>query len=152
MSYNTIKIRRFTDIQDEYAAVAAITPGMLVDLTSANKVQAHPTAAGRLSWMFALEDELQGKGINDDYVAGDRVQVGVFTRGEIVYGLIDDEETIVIGDFLEAGLHAGKLRKYVSGVLVGIALEALDTATLPEGSDSSAGGEYYNLRIPVQLI
>jgi hypothetical protein len=152
MAYNTIKIRRFTDIQDEYVAVAAITPGMLVDLTSANKVQKHPTAAGRHAWLFALEDELQGKGINDDYAAGDRVQVACFTRGEIVYAMLDDEETIVIGDYLEAGLSAGKLRKYVSGVIVGVALAALDTATLPEGSESSATGTYYNLRLPVQLI
>jgi hypothetical protein len=152
MAFNTIKIRRFTDIQDEYVAVAAITPGSLVDLTSANKVQKHETAGGKHAWMFALEDELQGKGINDNYVAGDRVQVGVFTRGEIVNALLDDEVDIAIGDYLEAGITPGKLREYVSGVIVGIALEAKVLSTLPEGSESSAGGDYYNPRIPVMLI
>ena len=152
MAYNTIKIRRFNDIQDEYVANAAITPGMAVELISTNKVQKAATASGKLAWLFALEDELQGKGINDDYAAGDRVQVGVFTRGEIVNALLQDEEAIVIGDYLELGIVQGKLRKYTSGVVVGIAREAKDLSTFPEGSESSAKGAYYNPRIAVQLI
>lgn len=151
MAFETIKIKKYSDVVIERAAAAAITPGMLVEFASTNTVQKHSTAAGKHSFMFALEDELQGKGINDNYAAGDRVQVWVAGRGDIVNALLKDEATITIGTYLESdGL--GKLQAYTSGVIVGVAVEAKDLSTLPEGSESSAGGAYYNPRIKVQII
>ena len=38
---NTIKLKKYQDIINEYEAEAAITPGMLIELTSSNTVQAH---------------------------------------------------------------------------------------------------------------
>jgi hypothetical protein len=70
----------------------------------------------------------------------------------IYHNRFQDEETIVIGDYLELGIVNVKLRKYTSGVVVGIAREAKDLATFPEGSESSAKGAYYNPRIAVQII
>src|SRR3989304_3305694 len=99
MSYNTIKVRKFSDIQDEKTAAAVITPGALLEITSTGAVKEHATAAGKHAFLFALEDELQGKGIDDDYVADDQVQVWVAGRGDIVNALLEDESTIAIGDF-----------------------------------------------------
>lgn len=154
MAYNTIKLKKYTDIIEEYEAAAAILPGNLLEITSAGKVQKHSGAGKTASVLFALEDELQGKSIADGYVAGDRVQVWVATPGEVVYGRLADEETVAIGDYVESN-GAGQLRK-VSRTpeswesadaqaakslydkhVVGQVLAALDTTSLST-TDSSA--------------
>ena len=151
MSYNTIKVRKFSDIQDEKTAAAVITPGALLEITSTGAVKEHATAAGKHAFLFALEDELQGKGIDDDYVADDQVQVWVAGRGDIVNALLEDESTIAIGDFVESN-GDGKVQAVSGSYPIGVALEAVDLSTLPEGSESSAGGLYYNPRILIQII
>jgi hypothetical protein len=150
MSYNTIKVRKFSDIQDEHKADAAITPGMLLEITTTG-VKKHATAAGKHAFLFALEDELQGNGINDDYAAADKVQCWVAGRGDIVYALLEDEANIAKGDFVESN-GEGKVQAVSGSYPIGVALEAVDLSTLPEGSESSAGGEYYNPRILIQII
>lgn len=147
----TIKVKKYSDVILEAEANAAITPGMLLEYTTTGTVKAHATAAGKHAFMFALEDELQGKGINDDYAAGDKVQIWVAGRGDLVYALLEDEANIAIGDFLESN-GAGLLQEYTSGVIVGVAVEAQDLSTLPEGSESSAGGTYYRPRVMCQII
>lgn len=150
---NTIKIRKFTDIQDEYEANAWITPGMLVELLSTGKVRKHATAGGNVDpVMVAVEDELQGKEITDNYVAGDRVQVCTFRPGDIALLLLADGQSVSIGEELESdGL--GHVRSHTvetvvsadaqtantiySRPVVGKALEAQNLSAL-EGSESSA--------------
>jgi hypothetical protein len=150
MAKNTIKVRKFSDIQDEHKADAVITPGMLLEIT-ATGVKKHATAAGKHAFLFALEDELQGKTIDEDYVAADRVQVWVAGRGDIVNAILEDESTIAIGDFVES--NGEGLVQAVSGSYpIGVALEAVNLSTLPEGSESSAGGIYHNPRILIQII
>lgn len=167
MAYNTIKIKKYSDVVNEWEANVALTPGMLVELMSTNKVKKHATSGGNVYPLIVLEDELQGNDINDDYAAGDKVQVWTPTRGDEAYLLLADEETIVIGDFLESN-GQGKVKKHTaetwasadaqtantvySTPIVGVALEAKDLGTLPEGSDSSAGGAYYNPRIRVMVV
>ena len=163
MAYNTIKIKKYADVVYEFEAHAAITPGMLLELNSDNEVLAHDTAAGNVvPVMFALEDELQGHGIDDDYAAGDQVQVWIPGRGDIVNALLRDEQTITIGELLESD-GEGRLQTHtavagdsttgtVVNPIVGMAVEAVDLSTLPEGSESSAGGLYYNPRIKVMIL
>jgi len=151
MAFETIKIKKYLDIVIEKAAAAAITPGMTLELVAAGTVQKHATAGAIWAGLIALEDAVQGKGIDDNYVAGDKVQVWVACRGEVVNMLLDDEQTIVIGDFLELG-SSGRVRKYNSGVRIGVAVEAKDLSTFPEGSESSAAGAYFNPRLKVQII
>jgi len=134
MAKNTIKLKKYLDIVNEYVAAGTITPGMLVELTSAGKVQAHSSAGEPVLPMFALEDELQGNGIDDNYSADDQVQVWVTVRGEEVYALLKDGENVSIGDFLESD-GAGHLQKYAATTataieypasIVAVALEAVD--------------------------
>lgn len=56
-------------VVEEYPAVTTVTPGMLVEVTSAEKVQAHSTDGGDVLVTVALADELQGKTISDNYAA-----------------------------------------------------------------------------------
>jgi len=164
--YNTIKLKNYLQHQEEYVAAAAITPGMLLEITSAGKVQAHSLAGRTQGGLFAVEDDLQGKTISEAYAAADQVQVWVAMRGDIVYARLNDGENVIIGDSLESAGN-GNLRKVsrsneswesndaqqahsiYSQHIVGIALEAQDLSAL-EGSESSL--ETNSQWIKVQII
>ncbi|MBU0973850.1 MAG: hypothetical protein KKC20_24645 [Proteobacteria bacterium] len=131
---NTIKLKKYLDLLEEYTATAAvITPGMLLEVTSTGAVKAHATAGGNVLPMFALEDELQGNGIADNYAASAKIQVWVPQRGEEVNAILAAGQNVSIGDFLESN-GAGKLRAhgadstgiYYPNVIVGIAMAAVD--------------------------
>jgi len=153
---NTIKLKKYLNIIEEYEAEAAIIPGELIELNSSGNVQVHSTAGGNSLHMFALEDELQGNGIDDAYAAGDRVQVWIPTRGDQVYAILADGNDVSIGDFLESNgsgelqLHTPDFMNYESAdsdttitaytnQIVGVALEAVDTSG-SSGEESSGGG------------
>lgn len=129
---NTIKIKSYTDVQEEYIADAAITPGHLVKLDSDGKVTVFSTAAGMVLPMFALEDEHRGRTINDAYAQGDPVQCWIPSRGDVVYAILDAGQNVAVGDMLEPH-NDGTLQKLTTGTnasdggaIVGVALEALD--------------------------
>ena len=111
MAKNTIKVKNYSDVFEELVAAAAITPGMLVEINSNGKVQAHSTAGGNAAPMFAIEVELQGNGISDDFAAVDRVQVWSPGRGDMVYAMLADGENVSIGDYLESDGN-GKLQAH----------------------------------------
>lgn len=133
-SKNTIVVKSYNNVRLEKVAAAAITPGHLVELTSAGKVQKHSSAAGNVLPMFAMEDYLQGKLISEDYAAAAPVQVAIPQRGDVIQARLADGESVVIGDQVESA-GDGTLQKHVADSstdidgaypLVGIALEALD--------------------------
>lgn len=123
MGKNTIKLKKYSDIIEEYEAAGTITPGMLVELTSAGKVQAHSTAGEFAEKIFALENELEGEDIDDDYASGDQVQCWVAGRGDQVYAVLADGENIAIGDVLESDGN---------GALQEASAEVAGSATFPE--------------------
>jgi hypothetical protein len=152
MVRNTIKLKKYQDINIERQANAALYPGHLLELMSTNKVKKHSTASGNaLPKMFALEDELQGKEIDEAYAADDPVQVWVTQPGEVVYAIVADGANYQIGDPLESAGN-GTLQKSVSdstGVyyynqIVGIVFEALDLT-------SSSGAEP-TMHCPVMIV
>jgi hypothetical protein len=100
MAKNTIKIKKYSDVVEEMKANAAITPGMLVEEMSTGNVRAHATPSGNAIPMFALEDELQGKTIDDAYAQNDQVQVWIPGRGDMVYGLLAKGQNVTRGTFL----------------------------------------------------
>jgi len=172
MAYNTIKLKKYLDIIEEITATAvAITPGMLLELTSSCTVQAHSSAGGNVLHMFALEDELQGNGIDDNYAASAKIQVWVPVRGECVYAILADGENVSCGDFLESN-GAGLLQKHnpdefesdesiaaiYTNQIVGQAIECVDLSGSSgiessggEGLDSSVGTLGYNKRIKIRI-
>jgi len=156
MAKNTVILKDYLKIREEYEAAAAITPGFLIEMTSAGKVPAHSSAGQNMIHMFALEDELQGNGISDAYSSGDQVQCWIPQRGDQVYALLDDGESVTKGDFLESAGN-GNLQKYTAdaeGVanytnqIVGIALETVDLSG-SSGEESSAlqGDQRIKVRI-----
>jgi hypothetical protein len=163
--YHTIKVKKYSDIIEEYTAVAAITPGMLVELTSANKVQAHSGASKEALPMFAIEDELQGGGVLDDYAAGAQVQVWIPNRGDIVLAILNDGENVVIGDWVDSagnGCVRKHRRTYESfesidnrpadsihePSIIGQFVEAADLSALDDSNSSlQANSQYVLIRI-----
>ncbi len=152
MAENSIIVRQgqAQRVELEKIPAAAFYPGHLVELTSADRVQKHSTAGGNITpALFAIEDENQGKDIDDAFGTSGRAVCWIPQAGDWVLGVLADGETVVIGDKLESG-GDGTLKKHVSDTadsddpvtvypnqIVGIAMEALDL------SDSS-GGESVN--------
>lgn len=151
MAKQTIKLKKYADIVNEYNAAAAITPGMLIELTSAGTVQANSAAGLACQKQFALEDELQGKTIADAYAVGAPVQCWNTIPGEEVYAWLADGEDVAIGDKLVSD-GAGKLKAMtedssaavVEETPIAIALEAVDMSG-SSGADPSG-------RIKVRII
>jgi hypothetical protein len=159
MAYHSVIIKDYVGVFNEYVANAALTPGHLVEVMSTGLVRKHASAGQNVLPTFAIEDALQGKGIDTAFAAGDQVRCWTPTRGDEVYAILADTEVVVVGDFLESdGL--GCLKKHdpdhgdshgdiYTNPIVGI---ALDAATLDaEGSESSAGGTHYP-RIRVRIL
>lgn len=107
---NTIKLKKYSDVIEEYRAAGSITPGMLLAYGSNGKVAAHAAKGGSAVPIFALEDELQGKGIGDNYSTNDPVQCWLPYRGDQVYALIKGA-AVVKGDLLQSA-GDGSLEKY----------------------------------------
>ena len=134
MSYNTVLVMSDFSLPKEAAAAGTITPGMLIERISAGTVRAHAAAGQNAVPLFALEDDLQGNDIDDDYAALDNVLFRHFLPGDEVYTLLNDGETAVIGSFLESAGN-GKLQVHTASsagaveypkAIVATALEAVD--------------------------
>lgn len=87
---------------DEKRAVAAITPGMLIERTSADKVQKHSSSAGLAANMFALEDALQGRAVSTDYAADDLVGCLIAQSGTKVNALLVSGTSYAVDATLES--------------------------------------------------
>lgn len=153
MATKTIKVKKYGDHIEEIASAGTITPGMLIEEGSGGTVAVHDAAGQNAIPMFALEDELQGKEIGDNYVSGDKVQCWYPYRGDQVYALLADGETAAIGSLLESNgdgylkVHAADSAGAVEYPLaiVGQATEAVDL------SDSS-GADPATQRIIVRIV
>ena len=156
----SIILKNYLNVFEELVSTAvAVIPGMLLELESTGKVQAHSTAGGNVLPMFAKEDAMQGKAITDAYVASDRVQVWIAQRGDQAYAILADDNSIAIGDYLESN-GAGFLQKHSAdsaGVVeyplavVAQALEAVDL-TGDSSAESSASPLGVNKRIKVRIV
>lgn len=157
---HSVIIKKYSDVIEEFIASAAITPGHLVELypTTAGEIRVHSTAGGNVLPMFALENELEGQGIDDAYAHEDPVQVWVPGRGDIVNAILADGQHIEIGDFLESAAD-GTLTKHTAdawtshntgtvyaAAIVGVATEHVDV------SGSSGLHPVSGLRIKVRIL
>jgi len=140
-TYKKIEVRQYGEIiQHEAIASGAITPGMILERTSAAETfKAHATAGGHWNRSVALTDYLQGSEIGTVIVSGARFQAWITKPGDQFYGLLANGENVAIGDKIVSN-GDGYLKKATadsSGVvleqtIIGYALEAVDM------SDSSA--------------
>lgn len=138
-------------IRREEKASVATMPGMLVSVDSLG-VKPHDSAGQNALRQFAIEDELQGNGIDDEYSIADLVQFETLEPGAVVYGFLADGETVVEGNYLESNgdgdlrLHAADSAGAVEfpEAIVGQAREAVDLS-------GSSGADPETRRIRVEI-
>jgi hypothetical protein len=135
----------------EAACSEAITPGHLVDFTTAGLLRKHTTAGVNAVPRFALEQDYAGDTIDTAYAVNEQAKYIVGQPGDEFYAWIPaGAAAIVIGDFLESA-GSGNLRKHTPPAnlsaaapqykaIVGRALEA---------KDNSAGGTAVRLLVEV---
>lgn len=109
---NTVKLKKYSDVIEEYVAGGAITPGNLVKFNSNGKTVVHDVVGGNIFPMFALENELVGEGISDDYASGDPVQCWIPYRGDHVNALLSGDAVSKADFLMSAG--DGSLKKYAA--------------------------------------
>lgn len=124
MAKQTIKLKKYVDIINEYKAGGAVNPGNFLVLGSAGTV----TAGVPVEKMVALEDELQGRSINDAFAAGEPIQCWSAVSGEEALVVLATGQTIVIGNKLEVNA-SGQVVVAATGTAVAVALEAVTTTT-----------------------
>jgi hypothetical protein len=105
----TVKIRRYSDNIQEFVAHGTITPGMVVEVRSDGKVQPHSGQDENVIPIIALEDELQGKTIADNYAATDPVQCWIPARGDEAYAILKHGQNVARGAWLTSN-GDGKLK------------------------------------------
>lgn len=104
----------------EAVASAEIKPGMLVERVAGGKVQPHSTGGGAGTASFAVEDDHQGRTIDDAYVIDERVILEYAVKGEEINAIAGG--AIAEGDLL-ASAGDGKVVKWVAGnVALGVAV------------------------------
>ena len=147
---HTIKVVKYSDVIKELEAYAAITPGKLLERVNDATIKAHSDKDGPVApIIFALEDELQGKNIDEAYADGDRVQAWYPQRGDVVYALLAEDQNIAIADkMVSAGDGTLKKRDPESGgentqCIVAVAIEAIDR--------TGSSGEDEGTRILVEI-
>jgi hypothetical protein len=144
MAYRQVLLKG-SPVRKEAAAAGAITPGHLIQIGSAGTAVVHATAGGDARRIFALERDLEGYGIDDDYASGDEVFYADCRPGDEVAALVAaSAEAIEIGDPLESAAD-GTLRKHTATSIVesGSATKSIYTqqivAFAGEAVDNSSG-------------
>ncbi len=135
-------------LDKEAAAIAAITPGDLIEFNSTG-VRRHSVAAGNARKAFALEADYVGKGIDDNYAIGDRVLYKVYENGGEVYARVAAAATAITKGAALESAGDGTVRISTAAAatsnlqrdgIVGYALEAVD---------NSGGGSAVRIRVEV---
>ena len=130
----SIIIKDHNPCRKEVQASEIISPGHLLERTAtAGDVKKNDAVEGNATVMVALEDELQGKGISDNYADNAKIQAAFFQRGDEFIGRLANGQNAAIGDKL-APAADGEVAAYLpdsSGIVVEnramfVALEAVD--------------------------
>jgi hypothetical protein len=119
----------------ELPAASAISPGMLVEETSAGKLQPHSTAGGFGEVIVAQEDALQGRIVTDAYAADEPVNAYIYQRGCIGMAVLLAGSNYTVGTKLISD-GAGRLKpttgsptKHFATVITALDLSASGAAS-----------------------
>jgi len=154
-SHNTITIKG-DGIRKEALASGTPYPGHLLERASATEFKVHATSGGNCYPFFAVEDDLQGNGIADAYVAARQIVACIFRPGDEVLAVLAEDENVAVGDYLMSNGN-GELKKLTAQDLaasagsvyprraVAVALEAMDLS-------ASAAVALASRRLHVEII
>lgn len=105
---------------------ATLTPGMLVEYTSAGRVRRHSTPGGAAAGLFALANtELDGAGIDTAVAVNASCKIATVQAGALVNAVTSD--TIEAGEFVQSAGN-GQVEPWTegSGRAIGVARRASD--------------------------
>ena len=130
MAKQTIKLKKYVDIINEQITAEEVLPGMLVAINATGKVVKNTVPADGQTYALAvvLEDELQGKTIDDLIESNQPAQVWSPIPGEEALLLLADGEVVVNGDLIAAGDGGLVVKAAAPKLACAIALEDV-TAT-----------------------
>lgn len=120
----------------EAEANGTITPGHLIIRSAADLVIAHNSAGATCAKLFAVENDIAGDGITDNYAAGEVVRFVAPRQGDEIFAILADGENASVGSFLESNGN-GELRvvdvdasftAIAVGSVVGQCLEAVNAS------------------------
>lgn len=115
----------------DLAASETIRPGMLVDRFNAAGVirwRKHATASIACVPAFATEQSMVNKGVDDDYLVNQLMEVSIGSKGAAFWAFIASGQNIVAGNKLESA-GDGTLKIFGSGIVLASALENKPTVT-----------------------
>ena len=114
-------------VQNEAAVTdAVVTPGMLV-VRSATGIRPHNVAGGSAAPAFAVETDLIGEGIDDNYAIGENAIYRTFAQGSAVYALLAPSQTIAVGALLQSNGDGKLIVAAAADNVVAQAIEAVTT-------------------------
>lgn len=128
MFYNTIMLLGdYRKMQSKALATGQTPkPGTLLSVGSGNTLTVHATRGAHCEVLMALEDALQGKTVDDAYVAGTVCDVAIPAPGSEFQALIKAGETVAVGALL-CSAGDGSLEVVTSTyTAIAVAVEALD--------------------------
>lgn len=134
-------------------AGGVITPGDFLALGSGDTVTRAVAGAVSLRWI-ALENDIVGDGITDDYASGEAVQIHSCRPGDRVLGTLELGQNIAVGDRLELAAN-GKLVSYTQDsaaseqerFVIAVALEAINASSSSAFTEAGT-----SLRIKVEIV
>ena len=126
-------------------ASGTIIPGSLLQYASDGTFNVQTTAAKKCARVFAMENELIGKGIDDVYVQGDYLQAEHFDSGDWVLAYVAPSAVAISVGTLLVSDGAGGLRNVSVGSVD--ASEAI--AVSMDALDNSAGTSIARLRVAI---
>jgi len=119
--------------EERDAGEAGIYPGMLCKVASDGDVELHDSEGGRAECLVALEDSLQGRGVDTVYTADYPVRLEIFRPGEEFHGLLKAGQVITKGE----GLISSGDGTFKSATDSGLSIDAI-VAYAMEDEDLSA--------------
>lgn len=119
----TIKLKKYQDIINEFFAEAVVPAGSLVMVTGTGGVVVNTVVTGNPSLLVALEDELQGKTVDDSYADTEPVQTWAVQPGEEVQLVATG--AVAVGEQVEL-VADGTVQALASGVAIGVATWAAE--------------------------
>ncbi len=137
-------------IRKEAVATAIFTPGDLLNIDSAGELLKHGDASKRNAPLFAVEDDINGTGIDDDYADTQYAQAEYMFPGCEVYAWVAaSAAAIVIGALLESDGAGGLriLQDYTDAELDEVSVSAMAQAI--EAVDNSGGGSRARIKVVI---
>jgi len=116
---------------NDLAASETITPGYLVDrFNSAGVIRWRKQATASIACApaFATEQGMLNRGVDDNYLVGELMEVSILGRGGYVWAFIASGQNIAAGNKLEAA-GDGTLKIFSAGVVLASALENKPSVT-----------------------